>query len=203
MRGRPQFTLALIAVALMAPRGAAAAENQCEGHELLSAPRPEGSCRTINEKIHASPDNKLHAVVLPAEIGLNATPDMESRVVIRSVAGDTLNSYNHSSPRGANGYYVDTAQWSPDSQFFVYSLVSSGGHSPWSHPTMVYSVHHNRFTQLSDLIGGRPILSEKFQFSGEHELTASTWKQEGAPDDPVPVSVDLAAAFDKSKPNKD
>jgi hypothetical protein len=64
---------------------------------------------------------------------------MESRVVIRSVDGDTLNSINHASPRGMNGYYVDTAEWSPDSQFFVYSMVSSGGHSPWSHPTVAPS----------------------------------------------------------------
>ena len=200
MAGSSRLTIGLIALALLTPRGAAA-ENQCEGHQLLSTPRAEGSCPTILAKIHPSPDKKLHAVVLPAEISLDATPDMESRVVIRSVTGDTLNSFNHSSPRGANGYYVDTAQWSPDSQFFVYSLVSSGGHSPWSHPTMVYSVQHNRFVHLSDMIDGRPLLSEKFQFSGAHQLTATTWKKDGAPDDPVPVSIDLAAAFDKLKPN--
>jgi hypothetical protein len=196
----PLLPMALIACSFMTPC-AALAENQCEGHELLATPRPEGSCATILAKIHPSPDRTLHAVVLPADISLDATPDMESRVVIRSVAGATLNSLNHSSPRGANGYYVDTAQWSPDSQFFVYSLVSSGGHSPWSHPTMVYSVQRNRFGHLSEMIDGRPLLSEKFQFSGEHMLTASTWKQEGRPDDPVSVTIDLATAFDELKPN--
>jgi hypothetical protein len=139
--------------------------------------------------------------VLPVDVSLNATPDMESRVVIRSVDGDTLNSINHASPRGMNGYYVDAAGWSPDSQFFVYSLISSGGHSPWSHPTVVYSVERNRFAHLSEMIDGRPLLSEKFQFTGQHELTATTWKKEGAPDEPVPVTVDLATAFDKLKPN--
>jgi hypothetical protein len=195
-----QLTMALIACALLVPRGVLA-ENQCEGHDLLPTPRPENSCATIISKIHASPDKKLHAVVLPAEISLNATPDMESRVVIRSVTGDTLNSLSHSSPRGMNGFYVDAAQWSPDSQFFVYNLVSSGGHSPWSHPTMVYSVQRNKFGHLSEMIDGRPILSEKLQFSGEHMLTVSTWKQEGKPDDPTPVTVDLATAFDKLKGN--
>src|SRR5579871_2771029 len=190
----PPLSIVLLACATLMPR-AALAENQCEGHELLPAPRPENSCATIISKIHASPDRKFHAVVLPAEISLDATPDMESRVVIRSVAGATLNSLSHASPRGANGFYVDMAQWSPDSQYFVYNLVSSGGHSPWSHPTMVYSVQRNRFGHLSEMIDGRPILSEKFQFSGEHMLTVSTWKQEGKPDDPIPVTVDLATAF--------
>ena len=194
------LSMVLLACAIMPPR-AALAENQCEGHELLPTPRPENSCATIISKVHASPDRKLHAVVLPAEISLDATPDMESRVVVRSVAGATLNSMNHSSPRGANGYYVDAAQWSPDSQYFVYNLVSSGGHSPWSHPTMVYSVQRNRFGHLSDMIDGRPILSERFQFSGEHMLTVSTWRQEGKPDDPMPITVDLSTAFDKLKPN--
>jgi hypothetical protein len=115
--------------------------------------------------------------VLPVDVSLIATPDMESRVVIRSVDGDTLNSINHASPRGMNGYYVDIAQWSPDSQFFVYSMVSSGGHSPLSHPTVVYSVERNRFAHLSEMIDGRLLLSEKFQFAGQHELTATTWKR--------------------------
>src|SRR5262249_23644314 len=61
---------------------------------------------------------------------LYATPDMESRVVIRASNSDTLTSKDYSSPRGANGYYVVNAKWSPDSQFFVYSMSSSGGHSP-------------------------------------------------------------------------
>lgn len=191
---------AVLAGAMLMPC-AASAGSECEGHDLLPTPRPENSCMTIISKTHASPDKKLHAVVLPVEVSLNATPDMESRVVIRSAAGDTLNSLSHASPRGMNGFYVDAAQWSPDSQYFVYNLVSSGGHSPWSHPTMVYSVQQNRFGHLSAMIDGRPILSEKFQFSGDHMLTVSTWKQEGKPDDPTPVTVDLATAFDKLKPN--
>jgi hypothetical protein len=200
MSGSARLAMCLMTIVLAAPR-TAIAENQCEGHELLSTPRPESSCANIIVKIHASPDKKLHATVLPVDVSLNVTPDMESRVVIRSLDGNTLNSMNHASPRGTNGYYVDTAGWSPDSQFFVYSMVSSGGHSPWSHPTVVYSVAHNRFAQLSEMIEGRPLLSEKFQFAGQHELTVTTWKREGAPDEPVPVTVDLAAVFDKLKPN--
>ena len=118
--------IARVACVLLKPRRPWP-ENECEGYELLATPRPEASCSTILAKIHPPPDKKLHAVVLPAETSLNATPDMESQVVIRSIAGDTLNSFNHSSPRCMNGYCVDTAQWSPDSQFFIWSLISAGG----------------------------------------------------------------------------
>ncbi|MBA0084059.1 MAG: peptidase dimerization domain-containing protein, partial [Acidobacteria bacterium Pan2503] len=67
-----------------------------------------------------------------------------------------LISKDYSSPRGANGYYVVNAKWSPDSQFFVYSMSSSGGHSPWSFPMMVYGRQKNRIAGFSDMINGEP-----------------------------------------------
>ncbi len=135
--------------------------------------------------------------MVPADVSLNATPDMESRVVIRSSAGSTVNSKDYSSPRGDNGYYVFTAQWSPDSQYFVYSMMSSGGHSPWSFPIAVYGLKQNLFVRFSDMINGNPTISGDFKFSGPHTLVASTWKQAGDLDDKVPASVDLDAAFAK------
>jgi hypothetical protein len=179
----------------------ALADARCSGHELLTTPRPEASCREIITQIFVSPDKATHALVLPADVSLYATPDMESRVVIRSSAGDTLTSQDHSSPRGANGYYVYNAQWSPDSQFFVYSMVSSGGHSPWSFPIMVYSRKKNLFAHFSDMINGSPTVSGEFQFSGPHILTASTWKQSGDLDHKVPISVDLEQAVEKLGPH--
>jgi hypothetical protein len=141
----------------------------------------------------------MRALVLPSDISLDATPDMESRVVIRSSAGNTVTSRDYSSPRGANGYYVENGKWSPDSQFFVYSMTSSGGHSPWSFPIMVYSRKQKRIAPFSDMIGGSPTLSAEFKFSGPHTLVATTWKQTGALDDKVPISVDLDAAFESCR----
>jgi hypothetical protein len=104
-----------------------------------------------------SPDGVLRALVFPVDVSLYATPDMESRVVIRTSNGDTVTSKDYSSPRGTNGHYVVNAKWSPDSQFFVYSMSSSGGHSPWSFPMMVYSHQKKHIAGLSDMIdGGRP-----------------------------------------------
>src|SRR5262249_44962548 len=110
------------------------AEVACSGHKLLPIPRPQSSCSDVKPRIYPSPDGALRALVFPVDVSLYATPDMDSRVVIRTSKGDTLTSKDYSSPRGANGYYVFNAKWSPDSQFFVYSMSSSGGHSPWSYP---------------------------------------------------------------------
>jgi hypothetical protein len=177
--------------------GTVLADEPCSGHQLLPAPRPEMSCQTLSPELFVSPDKATHALVYPADISLYATPDMESRVVFRSGDGTTLTSQDYSSPRGANGYYVFHGQWSPDSQYFVFSMSSSGGHSPWSFPIKVYGVKKRLIANFSDMIGGNPTVSGQFQLSGPHTLVASTWKKPGATDDAIPVSVDLDAAFGK------
>lgn len=194
----PISILAAASAAVLA--AGALADAPCSGHKLLTTPRPEGSCRNVVPRIFVSPDKAMRASVLPVDVSLDATPDMESRVVIRSSAGDTVTSHDYSSPGGANGYYVYNAKWSPDSQFFVYSMMSSGGHSPWSFPIMVYSRKQKRIAKFSDMIDGYPTLSGDFGFSGPHTLAATTWKQTGALDDKVPVSVDLDAGFEKLPP---
>jgi hypothetical protein len=122
MRGETLLSmlLALPILSLSAatlPPASAVAELACSGHKLLRNPRAESSCSNVKPAIYASPDGALRALVFPADVSLYATPDMESRIVIRSAKGDTLTSKDYSSPRGTNGYYVVDAKWSPDSQF--------------------------------------------------------------------------------------
>ena len=119
-RSRPVPSLAVLglASATLLSTGALAADT-CTGHKLLRTPRPELSCGNVKPRIYPSPDGTTRALVYPVDISLNATPDMESRVVIRTSKGDTLTSKDYASPRGFNGYYVVNAKWSPDSKFFV------------------------------------------------------------------------------------
>jgi hypothetical protein len=180
----------------------ALAEDRCSGHELLSIPRSESSCLTVRLQIYPSPDAALRALVLPVDVDLHATPDMESRIVIRTSEGKLLISKDYSSPRGANGYYVFAAKWSPDSQFFVYSMSSSGGHSPWSFPMWVYSRQKNLIADFSAMIGNNPTVSGDFKFTGPHTVLATTWEKAGS-DNKLPVSVDLEDAIKKIAPSSD
>jgi hypothetical protein len=201
IRWLPLSILAMASATLLPADGIA--DVPCSGHKLLPTPRPEGSCRNVVPRIFVSPDKTIRALVFPVDISLHATPDMESRVVIRSSKGDTLTSKDYSSPRGMNGYYVHNAKWSPDSQFFVYSMISSGGHSPWSFPIMVYGRKKNLIAKFSDMISGNPTVSGEFMFSGPHTVVATTWKQPGSLDDKVPITVDLEEAFGKLAPSSD
>jgi hypothetical protein len=198
---RAQFTSLLIlltgGLSLVGLSPAPAQEKErCSGHDFLPQPRSETSCASAKPKIYASPDKALHALVLPVGVELNATPDIESRVVVRTVEGKTLTSRDFSSPRGANGYYVERARWSPDSQFFVFSMSSSGGHSPWSFPTWVFSRDKGVIASFNAMIGDNPTVSADFKFSGPHTLTATTWEKSGS-DKHVPVVVDLEDAIKK------
>jgi hypothetical protein len=204
MRCTPIWAGSLLGIATVALLSAdAMAADPCTGHKLLRSPRPESSCGNVKPRIYLSPDGALRALVYPVDISLNATPDLESRVVIRSSKGETLTSKDYASPRGFNGYYVVNAKWSPDSKFFVYSMSSSGGHSPWQFPIFVYSRAKNVFGQFSDMINGNPALSADFKFTGPHTLVASTWRRAGALDDKVPVTVDIEDAFGKLPPSSD
>jgi hypothetical protein len=179
---------------------AARAQETCAGHRFLDKPRSPASCLAAAPEVYASPDKALTAVVLPVDVSLYATPDMESRVVIYEATGKTISSKDFSSPRGENGYYVYRAEWSPDSQFFVLSLTSSGGHSPWSYPIWVFSRQQRRFVDFSAMIGGKPTLVGDFSFSAPHTVHATTWKGPGDNIVPVPVTVDLAQALAKLPP---
>jgi hypothetical protein len=194
------LVLGVAATAALSAAAYAQAPAMCTGHALLSTPRPETSCLTQQPQIYPSPDGAVRALVYPADVDLYATPDIESRVVLRSAAGKLLTSKDYSSPRGSNGYYVVTARWSPDSQFFAFSLSSSGGHSPWSFPIWVYSRATNAIVGFSAMIGDNPTLSGDFRFGAPHTLTATTWAKPGATDQGVPVAVDLAEAIKKLPP---
>ncbi len=178
------------------------ADGRCSGHELLPIPRAESSCLTTRPEVYPSPDAALRALVLPADVDLYATPDMESRIVVRTRERKLLTSKDYSSPRGANGYYVFAAKWSPDSQFFVYSMSSSGGHSPWSFPMWVYSRQKNLITDFSAMIGNNPTVSGDFKFTGPHTVSATTWEKAGS-DNKLLITVDLENAIKKIIPSSD
>jgi hypothetical protein len=164
---RPLGAIALVLGLAAMACCTASARVTCEGHQLLSTPRAAESSEGIKPCTSRSPDGALTAFVLPADSSLNVTPDMESRIEIRTQGGQVHALKDYLSPRDANGYYIEQAKWTRDAQFFVNSLSSSGGHSPWSSPMAVYGRERNDFINFSDMIDGNPTLSASFKMTGE------------------------------------
>jgi hypothetical protein len=66
------------------------------------------------------------------------------------------------------GRYVYDAKWSPDSRYFVFLTLYSGGHSIWHHPTTVYDSKENKFWELDDYAGS--VVDDKVVFDGADTL---------------------------------
>jgi hypothetical protein len=98
-----------------------------------------------------SPDHQLRACIV--EVGKFPSPLNESRVDIRDTSGKVVGSRSFGSPKGDQGRSVVHSAWTPDSNFFVFSTQSSGGHSPWHWNTYFYSRKKNKFALLDDTIG--------------------------------------------------
>jgi len=94
---------------------------------------------------------------------LRAESKSETAVTVLSV-------HDFSSPDGEHGYGVDIAQWTQDSQFFVFSMSNSGGHSPMYKPVVFWSRRTNRFYQLNDYTA-----NETFSVTSPAKITAERW----------------------------
>jgi hypothetical protein len=128
-----------------------------------------------------SPDQKLRACVL--SVGKHPSPPFnESRVEIRDMKGAVLATKDFKSPDGEHGRNVQKAECSPNSQFFVFSTASSGGHSPWHWQTYFYDRKRNAFKEVDDFTG--PIIKRNFK------LTAPDWievRVQGTSADPMDI----------------
>ena len=82
------------------------------------------------------PDGKLHASVVP--VGKAGDGSKESRVEVSNSAGKNLLSRSFGSKDGAHGYHAYHADWTADSQFFVFSVGSLGGGTNHGIPLSIF-----------------------------------------------------------------
>src|SRR5437667_5628470 len=118
---------------------------------LLSALLCGGQKRTNSTQTEKfpSPDGTIIAFVRSTKAP-EATK--ESRIELRSQDGRVLASRNYASKDGEHGHGVTKAAWTPDSQFFVYSLESSGGHQSWHTPVQFFWRSENKIISLDDAL---------------------------------------------------
>jgi len=105
-----------------------------------------------------APDHKLRACLL--SVGKSGPPFNESRIEIHDTQDRLLATKDFKSSDGEHGRNVQKAEWTADSQFFVFSTASSGGHSPWHWQTYFYDRRKNVFKELDDFTG--PVIKRDF-----------------------------------------
>jgi hypothetical protein len=119
--------------------------------------------------------NGARAVVLPA--GKAGTQSHnESRIDIYTAKGDKVCSLDLSSDDGEHGYAVAKAAWTPDGNYLVYSLQSSGGHAPWHTPTLFVLMNFDRPVCLLDSYLDNPgITTSDFKLTAPDSVTTRVY----------------------------
>lgn len=94
---------------------------------------------------YMSPDRTLVAVITSRKAP-QATE--ESKIELISNSGNVLEKESYFSEDGEHGFGVTKAAWTPDSNFFLYSMESSGGHQSWHSPVYVFRRKTNNIFNL-------------------------------------------------------
>ncbi len=97
--------------------------------------------------------------------------------------GAVLATKGFKSPDGEHGRNVQKTEWSPDSQFFVFSTASSGGHSPWHWQTYFYDRKRKVFKEVDDFTG--PVIKRNFKLSAPDWIEAQV---QGTASDPMDIA---------------
>ena len=124
---------------------------------------------SAEQKEYLSPDGKYWAIVVP--LSKSSYGSGENEIFIKTKDGNILCSQNYASDDGEHGFVVETAAWTPDSKFFVYSLSSSGGHQAWHFPTDFISTIDGKVRRLDEFVG--PITDPSFALIAPNTINTS------------------------------
>lgn len=134
---------------------------------------------------YATPDKSGIVEIVSAKTDIKGA-GYESRVGIQSGDRQQLCTMDYSSEDGQHGFSVVKAEWTPDSRFFVYSLISSGGHQAWHTPTQFYDRADGVVRSLDDYFP-KGISKADFLLVAPNTIETEAWRGR-----PVPITVSLA-----------
>src|SRR5216684_6237355 len=140
------------------------------------------------ERQYVAPDGGAHVVVVPVSKEAGRS-EYESRIEFQSSDGKISCALDYSSEDNEHGFGVVKAEWTPDSQYFVFSLTSSGGHQAWHAPTQFLSRKDGKIRTLDDYSAGAGISNADFQLIAPNTIKTEVWKDQQA----VPVTLKLDA----------
>src|SRR5712664_603756 len=166
---------------------------------MTAAETAELAKQEKKQRQYTAPEGGVRVVVVPISKKAGRS-QYESRIEFKSSDGKIACALDYSSEDNEHGFGVVKAAWTPDSQYFVYSLTSSGGHQSWHAPTQFLSRKDGTVRSLDDYFAAAGISKSDFRLTAPNTVETEVWE-----DKSVPVSVRLAAlpplrSWRKSKP---
>lgn len=125
-------------------------------------------------KIYKAKDGSR--VVIANKPKEEATP--ESVVAFYTPDSRKVCSLDFSSGDGEHGFGVVKAAWTPDENYLVFSLTSSGGHQAWHTPTLFYSLRTKEVHSLDSYISAAGISKADFALKSPNTILTEVWKSE-------------------------
>lgn len=148
---------------------------------------------------YPSPDGNTHVIVAPA--GRGSDPgNSESRIEFYAANDKLLCALDYSSEDGEHGFGVAKAAWTADSQYFVFSLTSSGGHQPWHAPTQFYSRASRRVRTLDDYLDGAGITNPDFKLAAPNIIRTEILLEKLEKEESVSIRLDTLRITPKRRP---
>lgn len=155
---------------------------------MMAVESHESSEQEKHQKRYSAPDGGLTALVTPISKEAGRS-EYESRIEFKSIDGKIACAIDYSSSDSEHGFGVVKAEWTPDSQYFVFSLTSSGGHQAWHTPTQFLSRENGKIRTLDDYVEGAGISNADFQLIAPSTVKTEVWKGQQA----VAVTLKLDA----------
>jgi hypothetical protein len=109
---------------------------------VLLVARPVAAAETR----YISPDGAVTVLVTAQGGG-----DCEAQIEFHIAGQDSL-KLDYRSPDHEHGNCLGEAKWTPDGQFFVFSLEHAGGHQPWHTPIMFFAHRSGRVSSLEEFL---------------------------------------------------
>ena len=146
---------------------------------MMAVESHESARQEKHQKRYNAPDGGLAALVTPISKEAGRS-EYESRIEFESTDDRIGCAIDYSSADSEHGFGVVKAEWTPDSQYFVYSLTSSGGHQAWHAPTQFLSREDGKIRTLDGYVEGAGISNADFQLIAPHTVKTEVWKNQQA-----------------------
>ena len=141
-------------------------------------------------KVVRSPDEKFFARIITAPKVTPGAPEI--MIEILDSHGKPVTKEDFTSEDGEHGLSIDRAEWTPDSQFFVFTTYSSGGHQAWQFPAFFFDRRDKKIHRFDDFLA--PIADGRFVLKSPDYVTITIWTPL-TPDKPLDKSIELPITF--------
>lgn len=137
-----------------------------------------------------SPDGKFTAKITQSQKASEGPPEFIIEII--DSGGKVTTKKDYTSEDGSHGLSIDKAEWTPDSQFFVFSTYSSGGHQAWQTPSLFFDRRDSKIHGFEEFLA--PIAEGDFELKSPDTISITIWTPV-TPEKTLDESIQLRITF--------